>query len=412
MSTGTLNMADLLLQQKEGRHSTWVQLIRDQRVRRAFMDTASASSLVTDSAAGSSAWGCGIRVKNGSLNTGPNGEQYQPILQKFKSAGKSVGCVTSVQITHATPAGFCINSVSRSMDEIPEKYLKEGFDVMMGGGTEVFSKDLRKDKQDFFKEFEGKGTLMVLNKEDMMSLQPGKPVLGVFCEGGLPYALDHVQDTALQAKIPTLKEMTLKAIELMKGNPKGFVMQVEGGKVDWGAHANDTGALLYDQIAFDETIKAVIDFAEKDKETLVILTTDHGNANPGLFGGKNMDRIMKFRHTNEWVLNGISVKNSPAQVIERIEYAQGVVITPKEALSLLENYAGLEENGLYNPKKLPYEKLAKMQSVHTGVGWASMSHSGDFVELAAFGPGSELLPPFVKNYELHNFMLNAAEVKV
>src|SRR5882757_5584363 len=112
MSTGTLNMADMLLQRKYGRQSTWMQLYSQNKVSRALMDTASANSLVTDSAAASSAWGGGVRVNNGALNVEANGTFHTPILQKFKAAGKSVGCVTTVPITHATPAGFCINNNS------------------------------------------------------------------------------------------------------------------------------------------------------------------------------------------------------------------------------------------------------------------------------------------------------------
>src|ERR1035437_3499032 len=89
MSIGTLNMADLLLQRKTGHGSQWLQLYRDNKIKHALMDTASADSMVTDSAAVSSAWGGGIRVNNGALNTNADGTFNKPILQKFKEAGKS-----------------------------------------------------------------------------------------------------------------------------------------------------------------------------------------------------------------------------------------------------------------------------------------------------------------------------------
>jgi alkaline phosphatase len=128
MSTGTLNMADMFLQRKEGRRSHWLKLYDEQKITRALMDTASASSMVTDSAAGSSSWGGGVRVPNGSLNVNADGSFNKPILQKFKAAGKSVGCVTTVPITHATPAGFCVNNNKRGdMDEIAEQYLSLRF---------------------------------------------------------------------------------------------------------------------------------------------------------------------------------------------------------------------------------------------------------------------------------------------
>jgi len=122
MSMGTLNMTDLYLYRKTGKCSNWIELYKDNRVKRGLMDMTSASSIVTDSAAASSAWGSGFRVRNGSLNVGVNGEEYLPIWQKFKKSGKMAGCVTTVPITHATPAGFCVASPTRgSQDEIAEK---------------------------------------------------------------------------------------------------------------------------------------------------------------------------------------------------------------------------------------------------------------------------------------------------
>ncbi len=415
MSTGTLNMADLLRQRKEGRSSHWLGLYRDNRARRALMDTASASSLVTDSAAASSAWGGGVRVPNGSLNVGANGETYKPILQKFKGAGKSVGCVTTVQITHATPAGFCVNSKSRgSMADIAEQYLDLRFDVMMGGGTDLFSANSRADKKDMFGQFGQQGYQVAQTRDAMLGFRPGKPALGVFHTDGLPFAIDRLQSTDLQKTVPTLAEMTRTAIDLMRGNPNGFVLQVEGGKVDWAAHANDLSALLYDQLAFDDAVKEVLDFAGKDNETLVIMTTDHGNANPGLLSGnanRNFDRMHTVKHSNEWILTGVTPQTTPAQLIERVEAAQGIALKTEDATSLLSQFSRLDETGLYNPKKLPYRQLAALQTAHTSVGWAGMDHTADFVELAMVGPGSELLPAFVKNTDLHTLMLRAAEVR-
>lgn len=416
MSTGTLNMADLMLQRQKGRHSLWIQLMHENRIKRSFMDTASASSLVTDSAAASSSWGGGVRVNNGMLNMGPKGEEYTPILHKFKDARKAVGCVTTVPITHATPAGFCVNSKSRTMDPIAVQYLALKFDVLMGGGIEVFSKESRADKRDLLQEFRTAGYQVALNRNEMAALTAEKPILGVFHNDGLPYAVDRVQSETLKATVPTLAEMTQKAIDIMQRNPNGFVLQVESGKVDWAAHANDVSALIGEQIQFDEALKVAIDFAEKDKNTLVIFTTDHGNAAPALLSGAkanaNFDKIATFKQTNEWILNGIDKNFTPSQIIERIEAAQGIVIKPEDALTILSNYYLLGEDGIYNARKLPFQKLAQIQTPFTSVGWAGMVHTAEYVELAMFGPGSELLNPFVKNTDLHNFMLEVTDVKV
>lgn len=417
MSTGTLNMTDLFLTRKNGKGSNWIQLYKDNRVSRALMDTASASSIVTDSSAASSSWGGGFRVNNGALNISPTGEPHLPIWQKFKKAGKMAGCVTTVPITHATPAGFCVNSKSRNAQEdIAEQYLDLGFDIMMGGGANYFSPELRKDKKDMYAAFKAKGYQVVKTKSEMETASNSQPVLGVFSEDGVPYYVDRNSDENLKSTIPSLAEMSQKAIDRMKDHKKGFVLQIESGKVDWAAHANDIAGLIHDQIEFDEAVKVAIDFAEKDKETLVIITTDHGNANPGIIYGKyandNFDSIQKYTQTNEWILNQIKSDSTVSQVKEIIEKANGHAVSEEEAKIVLAHYDGLhKEDGLYNYKKLPYKAFAEMQGKVNSVGWISMDHSADYVELAMFGPGSELLKPFVKNTDLHYLMLQAAEVE-
>ncbi|WP_026976724.1 alkaline phosphatase [Flavobacterium tegetincola] len=418
MSNGTLNMTDLYLSRKNGVGSNWLQLYKDNRVSRALMDTASASSIVTDSAAASSSWGGGFRVKNGALNVGPDGQEHLPIWQKFKKAGKMAGCVTTVPITHATPAGFCINSKSRnSMEDIAEQYLDLEFDIMMGGGQKYFDAASRKDKKDMFAAFKAKGYQVAKTRSEMMNASNTKPVLGVFDEDALPYNIDRTSDEKLKSSIPSLAEMAQKAIDRMKDHPKGFVLQVEAGKVDWAAHGNDIGGLIYDQVAFDEAVKVAIDFAEKDKNTLVIITTDHGNANPGIIYGKyaneNFDNIQKYKHTNEYILNNIHATSTFSQVKEVVDFSNGSTLSDEDAKNVLTYYDGLhkEEGGLYNYKKLPFRAFAEMQQKTNSVGWISMDHSADYVELAVFGPGSELLKPFIKNTDLHYLMLQAAEVE-
>jgi alkaline phosphatase len=417
MSIGTLNMTDIYLNRKTGKGSNWLQLYKDKKVSRAMMDMASASSIVTDSAAASSSWGSGFRVKNGSLNIGINGEEYLPIWQKFQKAGKMAGCVTTVPITHATPAGFCIASKSRNSQEgIAELYLDLKFDVMLGGGDNYFSAEIRKDKRDLYKEFKAKGFTVVTNKSELEKCTLNQPILGVFDKEGLPYSKDRESSKELVKNIPTLAEMTQKAIDRMKNHPKGFVLQVEAGKVDWAAHGNDVTGLIYDQVAHDEAIKVAMDFAEKDKKTLVIITTDHGNANPGIVYGKEanaqFDTIQNYTQTNDWILNGIGKETSVKQVIDRIEYANKFVLNEDEAKEILSYYTNIKtEEGLYNARHLPLKALGEIQKKRNSVGWISTDHSADYTELAMYGPGSELLSPFIKNTDLHYLMLQAAEVE-
>jgi alkaline phosphatase len=99
-------------------------------------------------------------------------------------------------------------------------------------------------------------------------------------KGNLSYDLDR--DTSLE---PSLAEMTTKAIELLKRDKDGFVLMVEGSKIDWAAHANDTVGVATDILAFDKAFKAAVDFAKADGHTIVIAVTDHGNS--GITIGSN-----------------------------------------------------------------------------------------------------------------------------
>jgi len=290
------------------------------------------------------------------------------------------------------------------------------FDIMMGGGNNYFSSEFRKDKKDIYQDFVNKGFTVVKTKAEMLNCNNNKPILGVFYNDGLPYSKDHQSSKLLTETVPTLAEMTRRAIDKMKDHPEGFVLQVEAGKVDWAAHANDIGGLLYDQIAHDEAIKVAIDFAEKDKNTLVIITTDHGNANPGIIYGKqanvNFDSIQNYTQTNEWILNGMGPETTLQNAKDRIEFATKIVLKDDEVKEILTYYSNIKtEDGLYNPKQLPFKILAETQKKYNSVGWISMEHSADYTELAMFGPGNHLLKPFIKNTDLHYLMLEAAEVE-
>lgn len=414
MSLGTLSMADLYSRNILGKESHWLSLYREKKVSRALMDTASASSIVTDSAAASSAFGGGVRVQNGVLNMGPNGENHLPIWQKYKKAGKKAGCVTTVTVTHATPAGFCVNSAKRNAEpQIAEMYAELGIDVLMGGGDEFFNPSKREDQKDLYSIYRKKNYQVLKDRTDLKTIKKAEKVLGIFNTGALPYSIDRAHLSEFQ-NTPSLAEMATAAIDQMKDHPEGFVLQIEGGKVDWAAHANDVAALIHDQLAFDEAVKKVIDFAEKDGNTLVIVTTDHGNANPGTIYGtdatKNFNSISNYQYTNEYILNKIHKDHSAKDIKDWIFEANKLVLNDDEAKHLQSFYNGLEkeEEGLYNYKKLPFKLYSEIQKSRNSVGWISMDHSGDYVEVAAYGPGSELLPPHIKNTDLHDLMLRVS----
>lgn len=169
---------------------------------------------------------------------------------------------------------------------------------MMGGGEEFFNPEKRTDKKDLYAVYKQKGYQVLKTKADLSNIDRNKKILGVYNTGALPFAVDRAGIEELQ-RTPSLADMTSAAINHLKDHPEGFVLQVEGGKVDWAAHANDISALIHDQLAFDEAVKTAVDFAEKDGNTLVVITTDHGNANPGtIYGAEataNFDSIAHYK---------------------------------------------------------------------------------------------------------------------
>lgn len=418
MSSGTFNMANLYSQRILGKQTNWLDLYTENKVSRGLMDMASASSIVTDSSAASSSWGGGVRVNNGAINISPNGMVNLPIWQKFKLKGKKAGCVTTVPITHATPAGFTVAMKSRNdQAAIAEEYLRIGYDVLLGGGQQYFDAAHRKDKKDMYAAFDQQNYHVAKVKSDLDKLPKNKKVLGVFDYDALPYEIDRKQSADLTERIPTLAEMASVAIDQMKDHKEGFVLQIESGKVDWAAHANDVAALIHEQLQFDEAIKVAMKFAEEDGNTLVVITTDHGNANPGVIYGKyandHFDSISKYNYTNEYVLNAIKNNHSASQIKSLINDFINVNITNEEATTIYNYYNGLKkgDDGLYNYKHLPFKAFADIQQNYNSVGWISMDHSADYVEVAMFGPGNHLHKPFMKNTDMHYLLLEAAEIE-
>jgi alkaline phosphatase len=414
MSSGTLTMADIMLRRRDGRASNWLRLYEEGRAQRALMDMASADRIVTCSAAASSSWGCGQRVNNGVVNVGTDGEEYPPIVSIMRDSGKSTGLVTTARVTHATPAGFAANVEDRDMeDEIALQYLDRKVDVLLGGGNSDYDPEKREDGRDLYSEYRAAGYHVARHKTELLwKGAPTDRLLGIFAEGHLPYTLDHINTPDLHMQVPTLAEMTDIALHKLSKNPNGFIIQIEGARVDHAAHGNDIGGLIYDQIAFDEAIGVVLDFVENRNDTLVIITTDHGNANPGFNSGPDasFDRIQQFRHSSSWIQSKLDHQSTIAQIRDRVYAATGIGITRDEAKVYLQ-----ATRGTYSPV---YRRMSGRSSVlgqilanYTNVNWVGGSHTADYVELCSFGPGSEALKGFVINTSLFDVMTEAAGVR-
>ena len=413
MSIGTLTAADHMLRRHYGRPSHWISLYEQKRANRGLMDMASANSVVTGSAAASSSWGSGHRINNGRVNMTEEEQALKPILRIFQDAGKATGLATTTTITHATPAGFSANVMHRGDEAIiAEQYLEREYDVLLGGGNRFFDAAHREDQRDLYGEFAQKGYKVVRKKNDLMQFNGNEKLLGIFYDGHVPYTLDHINTEEYQRDIPTLAEMTGTAINRLSKNTNGFILQVEGGRVDHAAHGNDAAGLIYDQIAFDDAIGKVMEFAENRDDTLVIITTDHGNANPGLNSGGDtrLDLIAEFRHTNNWYLSQLDENSSISHIRELVEYATKIEIRREEAEILSKSFAG-EYEPLYRGMSRTSSIMGQIMANYLRFNWVGRTHTSDYVELAAFGPGSDRIKPFMLNTEMFYLMVEMAGVQ-
>ena len=420
MSQGTLTMTDQLLQRHHDRTSHWVDLYRNQAYdAKAFMDMTPLNSLVTGSAAAASSWGCGHRINNTMLNMDPDENPYRTICQIVRDAGKATGLVSTARITHATPAGFGINMPQRWMeDDIAAQYLERGYDLLMGGGARHFTAEGRDDNQDLTAAFADAGYRVLRSRSDLGDVASAEKALGLFYDSHLPYELDRRRIDRLQRSVPSLAEMTDAALNRLNQHEEGFLLQVEGGRVDHGAHSNDTAGLLYDQVAFDDTIATVLDFVADRDDTLLVVTTDHGNANPGLnaIGDRYedspamFDRIANFRRSNEWIFRELDEDSAVDEIQERIAFACNLDISTEQASTLKQAMQG-DFEAVYQPRSSPSAVLSAIQANYTAVNWTGSMHTSDYVPLVAMGPGSDTIGSFVRNTDLFDLMVDVTGVR-
>jgi len=407
MSVGTLTLTDILLRQRESRRPYWTELINRPDARTALMETAPADGLVTDSAAAASAWGIGQRVNSRAVSVTPDGQEPEPLFLRAKQAGKRIGLVSTTRITDATPAAFVANAPRREMEAIiASQMIERRVDVLLGGGSRLFTDDLLASRED---------AMIVHNRAGLVAswtVDSSHPLIGLFAQEKMSYSLDRPDHE------PTLAEMTSAALHRLKGSPDGFALLVEGARVDHGAHANDAGALIYDQWAFDDALKIALQFADEDGETLLVVATDHGNANPGLAGYgdaglRYFERIHELERSFEWIFSGFGALPASARKPESLRHivqqATNVALEERELHQVFRWVDG-ERVDPYLRANGETSVLGSVLANHIGVAFTGPDHTSDQVLATAVGPGSERLQPLIGLEALHDLCVAALDI--
>jgi alkaline phosphatase len=272
----------------------------------ALSRTYAADSITPDSAPTATALCSGYNTNNSVIglddtteprdfNGDGDGARLVTMFELAKQKGKAIGFVTTARITHATPAAGYAHVNNRDLendialqalpgDALYNVLLGTGIDVLAGGGRRQFvpntivdeegSKGSRSDGRDLRAEYQGQGYTYVWNTAGWNALppNPGK-VLALFESSHMEYDHDRPLDVGGE---PSLAEMTGRTIDLLRQDPDGFVLQVEGGRIDHAHHEGNAFRALSDVVAFDDAIAVALSKVDLN-ETILVVTADHSH---------------------------------------------------------------------------------------------------------------------------------------
>ena len=258
-----------------------------------FQKTFSKDNLVTDSAASATAMATGQKTINSAIGVDENEEPLTTILEEAETNGLATGLIATSSIVHATPASFIAHQKSRILyEQIASDFLNTDIDLFIGGGKQYFSRR-KTDERDLVKELKAKNYLIY--DYFYHEIQQVKPDLH---KNLVYFAADNQPLPASQGReyLPYASEMALKFLK--EKSEKGFFVMIESSQIDWSGHANQGFALMSEMKDFNKAIEKVLDFAKKDKETLVIVTADHETGGFAINPGSKMKRLEMVFTTN------------------------------------------------------------------------------------------------------------------
>ncbi|MEK3887202.1 alkaline phosphatase [Bacillus sp. FSL K6-3431] len=351
--------------------------------------TYSANTEVTDSAAAGTAMATGVKTNNGMISTSPEGKKLKTILQAAEDDGKSSGLVATSTITHATPAVFASNVASRADEaNIAPQLLENDVDVILGGGKKYFPDNLlKKAKKD--------GYDIVSEGTDLKKANKTKKLIGLFAEEGMAPELDREE-----TKQPSLAEMTDTALNILNKDKDGFFLMVEGSQIDWAGHAHDAAWAMNDAQAFEAAVEKALDFAKKDKNTLIVIAGDHdtGGMSVGGYGeyDAKIEVLRDVTATGDFMASQINPDKSNVKEI----------VKKYTALDVTD-----EEVDKVKTADKPSIAINEIVSERALVGWTSTQHTGVDIPLYAFGPSSELFAGLHENTDLPDLMAKAMKIK-
>ncbi|KAI2612444.1 alkaline phosphatase-like protein [Hypoxylon fragiforme] len=403
--------------------------------------TRSSSSLVTDSAAGATAFSCGMKSYNGAISMLPDSTPCGTVLEAAKRAGYKTGLVVTTDITDATPACFASHvDVRQQNDDIAVQEVGNGplgrvVDLMFGGGRCHFLPNgteggCRADNVDVVemakKDY---GWNYINDRAGFDVFWEGKkevplPMLGLFADTDIPFELDRRNMNDVYPSLSEMAKTALRALEkATEGSDKGFFLMIEGSRIDHAGHGNDPAAQVREVLEYDKAFKAVVDFLEEsDVPGVLVATSDHET------GGLSVAKQVNANYPQYlWYPAVLANASSSSEHLARLLQRHVASATDKST-GHLKKYineqlvvAGLgihdasdEELTVLtsNPGQAQY-LFARMISIRAQIGWSTHGHSAVDVNIySTGGPGTNAIRGNVENTDVGKYLRDYLNVDV
>lgn len=225
--------------------------------------TSSAETPVTQSAAAATAMATGYKTYNMAIGVDMDTVPRENIIELLSEQGFMTGVIATSSITDATPAGFYAHQADRTMQfEIAMDLLESDVDFFAGGGIKYFLDSIRTN---YFEIND-----VEINFTKLKKIK--KPIPG--SRYGFLMGADRML-TMLEGRKTYLRDATTIAVEFLSTGDEGFFLMVEGSQIDWAGHGNQVEYMIAEMNDFNQVLNSVLDWAERDAETLVIVTADH-----------------------------------------------------------------------------------------------------------------------------------------
>ena len=256
--------------------------------------TCSADKLITDSAAGATAIATGYLTNNKYVSVDTLGNPLYTIFEHAEKLGLSTGIIVTSSVSHATPGAFVAHTNDRSDQVlIASQMVDHNIDLVVGGGLKYFLPKYlfgeREDNLNLIKKLSDEGYRLPKNYDELLSLPDSvQEIYALFELDGLPGSAHRKY---------TLGDLTKNAINHLKNDDDGFMLMIEGSQIDWAGHDHKSKELFEEMDDFSSAIKEALDFAKKDGNTLVIVTSDHETGGMSIINGNKDGNGLELAYT-------------------------------------------------------------------------------------------------------------------